>query len=609
MARPALRRIAASTIGAIALIVSLVALPTAADAAATTTVRGIVTLGGHAVAGAPVGTWNPSRGVLTTGTTDAHGRFALRSPSGTAAVAWVGAKPSSSKAVFALGDEHLVRGVIGAEAPKGVARPLQQLVSRAVPSRLGGGRVLRFRLQEAGRFTASSPVLGRHLDTTGVIEVEHANGIAAPEYTADAAGSLTSPWLVPGRYHLLWNGNAPLASSWVTVRAGATVVATPPTFPAEPAGATLSLHVVSGGAPVPAGVVAVRLDGGSTTRAPSTDATGTIEERGVTPGTYRFAVGRAYDDPDEGFDGPPTSNDYLVRTVTVTVRPGGTAVAQTVDLAPASKVSGTVTVPSAVLNAGVAIHVEDSQGVIVRGTIADQRTGGFTLGGLAAGSYRVYAEDTSHHTYAVESVVLPAATSATAAPTPLAHALVPATPEPIVHGTVTGAKRGYVFLRTPAVQGASYYTAFGAFHASGRYSIRVIPARLAAQVQAEGHADARTAATLVSRTVTKDLKAGIGLIGLSARFAVRGHVVHVDVQANGSGGAALDLVRGLHGRSSTDGVRPGRYTWDRVLAPLPAVDGPWYYSPPKGSFTVHRGAVQDGAVQYLGTRAVTIRLG
>jgi len=39
-----------------------------------------------------------------------------------------------------------------------------------------------------------------------------------------------------------------------------------------------------------------------------------------------------------------------------------------------------------------------------------------------------------------------------------------------------------------------------------------------------------------------------------------------------------------------------------VLEPLPAADGPWTYSAPAGTFTVHA-----GGVTHLGTKRIAIR--
>ncbi|POO99520.1 hypothetical protein CQJ34_25975, partial [Salmonella enterica subsp. enterica serovar Heidelberg] len=128
------------------------------------------------------------------------------------------------------------------------------------------------------------------------------------------------------------------ADSTVVVRAGRTVTAAPPTFVK---GGSIRLQVTSGGSPVGAGVPAVQsIDGSETRGAPSTDATGAIVLRDLAPGTYAITVGQRYADWDDDFDGDPTSDTLLPRTVTLHVT-DSSQVAATVDLTPAGRVTGT----------------------------------------------------------------------------------------------------------------------------------------------------------------------------------------------------------------------------------------------------------------------------
>lgn len=590
--RTLLRRSAALTAGVAIAAAGLLASAAPAEAAATTAVRGTVTLDGRPLAGVPVGTWRQGHGVLATATTDSAGRFVLRSPRGVAVEAFAGSKPSASKAVFADGDDRLVRGVIGRGAPAHLAAALAQRVTPASPSRLGGGRALRFRLQRAARFTAASPLLGRTADATGVIDIERGDGAYGTEFAADDTGAVTSGWLVPGRYHLYWAPSSPYlpARTWATLPSGATTTLTAPDFRR---GTRVELHVTSGGAPVGAGVPVVQLVGGEEQSAPSTDSSGTAVEEGVAPGTYRFRIGQYFDDPDEGLEGPPSTDAYLTADVSVVVAAGATTASATVDLAPAGAVSGTVTgVPS---THSVLLYAEDADGLVVRsGDAASGSGGAFTLGGLPTGTYTVFAVDTDAHEYAAESVALTAGSTASAG------ALTPHTAEPTVHGTVAHARSGTVALEAPRVHGAILYTTFGgSIGRTGRYRVRTIPGRFLAVVTANDRVTRTSGTVRYSRSTVRDQKAGPRYASATARFRVGVHPVAVDLQTRGPGGVLLELdpVKPV-GRSTGELATPGSYSAVRVFG-TPATDGPWYYATPSIRFTLHAGKRTDLGVRHL----------
>jgi hypothetical protein len=590
-------RLAAAAAGLAVAIAAAVADPAgAAEAAEATEVHGVVTVAGAPVPGIRVGTWSLARGTVATAVTDVEGRFALRSPSDVPVVAFAGRTPSAAKAVFAAGQEHLVRGVVGAAAPTGTPSALQQTVARALPARLGGGQPLRFALQRAGRFTASTGELGASADVTGAIAIQHDTGLYGPEYRATAEGVVTSGWLVPGRYRLLWNPKPDVlpARTWVTVRAGETVIAQPPAFAVA---TTVRIAVTSGGAPVGAGVPAVQRIGDDTASVPPTDTTGTVVLHGVAPGTHVFTVGRYFDDPDEGLEGPPSSDDLLPRTVAVEVKAGEATAAATVDLMPASRLTGTVRVPR---GTGLSVVVEDARGNVVRRAAADGATGTFSAGGLTAGRYSVIAIDLDRHRYAQRDVVLPVAKPGSA-PTAIVDPLVPTIDQPVLRGTVRGATGGAVRLRSAPVQGAVLVTQSATIGAKGGYRLRSIPGRFTPVVEADGRVAREAASRLVTVSGTKDLVPGARTAAVVARFAVDGRVVPAEVQAN-RGATELSLVRAADGRSVARGAAPGRYRWTRVLAPLPAADGPWHYAAPRGGFVL-----RAGVTARLGSLALMIR--
>ncbi len=566
--------------------------PIAAHAAtSTSTVHGTVTVAGVAVAGITVGSWAPGSGTLATARTDSHGRFTLHTPSATAVDVWAGSKPSAA-AVFRAGNGHLVRGIIGASQPSGIAEPLSQRVARATPARIAGGHDLVFRLQKAGRFTGSSPLLGSFGDTTGEVDIEIGAGNYPKQYPASAAGAFTSGWLVPGRYHLYWAPKPPYlpARSRVTVPSGGTVTATTPDFSAPGArGTTLELHVISGGRPVGADVPVVGIDAtGRETSAPSTDSSGLSTRDAVAPGSYTFVVGQYFNDPDEGLDGPPSSDDYVTKTVRVTVAAGEATKAVTVALTPASKVSGTVGVPG---GHGASVLVENSAGDVVRR--ADLSSSGFALGGLAGGTYTVFALDLDAHTYASKTVTLPTASS-TSDPATAVGRLTPSRAMLTVKGTVAGGGSRHVSLRATPSHGAYLYAPGSDYSSKGTYSIRTVPGRFAIVVTEAGHVQRVSGLATYAASKTANVTPGPLVGAVAGQFFVNGHTVTVNLEAKSATGDLLEIGSlGSLGRSRASDVAPGTYTWTRTYAPFPALDGPWYYRAPKGSFTVRAGATLD----------------
>jgi hypothetical protein len=594
---PVLRRRIALSLAALLVAAGVLAVPRppVADAAASTTLHGTVTVAGHAVAGVAVGTWSASRGTLATAKTDARGRFTLHSPARSSVVAWVGLRPSSPKAVFTAGDDHLVRGVIGRSAPAHVASALAQRVTPARPAALGGGHALRFRLQEAGRFVASSPLLGDEGDITdfGILLLQ--GGLATTSYQADSTDTVRSGWLVPGRYALEWVPNAGhlRARSTAVVRAGATVTAAPPAFTE---GGSIRLQVTSGGVPVAAGVPAVqRIDGSPTQGTASTDASGAIVEHGLTPGTYAITVGQRYSASDDDFDGDPTSDVVLPKTVTLHVT-GSAESTATVDLTPAGHVTGTASGPDGV----VEVYAENASRVVVRR--AEVEDGAFTLGGLPAGTYRVYAANRASFTYDVVSVVVPKPVGATPAPVALSRPLVPNRVMPTLKGHVSGGRSGAVSLRDtyPILAQPLAGATLGK---SGNYRLRTVPGRFRVTITMEGRVRRTVQDVDVLRSTTKSFSPGPRVGKVVAQLTAHGRPLQAVLAfstATGAEPTELD-PSGRPGRVLTEDVAPGRYS-TRSFLTVPAADGPWAFTAAKRTFRVHAGAVTR-----LGTIRVTIR--
>lgn len=592
----------AALAAAVGIVVAASGGPAASAATPSTVVHGTVTVGGAALAGVAVGTWSPTRGLQAETTTDVHGRFTLRTPSDVAVDAFAGARPSLSHAVFTAGPEHLVRGVIGASAPAGTPSPLSETVTEALPVQLGGGHPLRFRLQRAGRLTSTVPA-----GATGRIAFERGEGVYGA-WAKAVGGTVTSAWLVPGRYHVYWDPKAGYAPTrtWVDVTSGTTALAAS-ALPVMAPTSTVLLRVTSGGSPVGAGVPVVQLVDGQQQPASSTDATGTAVEAGLSPGTSTFVVGEYFDDPDEGLEGPPTSDDLLPATVTVTVPPGGATVAVDVALTPAAKLTGTATVAN---GHTVTIAVENAHGDVVRTGSAVGPGATIALGGMPAGAYTVYAEDVEAQTYDRVAVTLPAA-GGSSAPTALPRRLTPSIPDPVVRGRSVSGEAGSVTLTSSTRTGSFSRTHVWA--SSGRYSIAVLPGRYVPKVVTRLHEQRTAAAVTITGSRRLDLAPGPRFAGVRVRLAVHGHPVAEDLQVHGPRvpdldgrpSTVFDLTRtSSRGVSAASSLRAGRYTWVRSLGPLPAVDGPWYYGVPAGSFTLRSGRTLD-----LGTRSIAVRGG
>jgi hypothetical protein len=595
------RRLAVAALAAAALIAGSLAVPAVANASSrTTTVRGSVTLSGHPLAKTPVGAWSTTRGVLATAKTNSHGRFTLHIPRGVAVYAYAGSAPSTSKAVFALGSRHLVRGVIGAHAPAKLAGALSEALAAATPSKLGGGHALHFRLQRAGRFTGQSSELGSFVDTTGSILIERGSGTYSDPIQAGASGSFTSPWLVPGRYHLFWDPKPTVlpARSWTTVRSGATTHVADPLFVA---GATITIDVVdAAGDPVTDAVPVVQtLADGTQDGTLGTTQNGQVVLTDQAAGTLRFTVGRYFDDPDEGLgedQTQPTSENWLPVSASVTVDSNHDAATVRVQLTPAAHLTGTV---AAANGSDVrSVVAENSEGVPVRGKFLSGDDNAFDLGGLPAGTYRVFAieshADGTDAVYAASTAVTVAADGSQAV-----GLLTPATAESTLSGTVKHATSGSVAVGVPYA-----YVAEGDIGASGRYQLSSIPGTFPITADAAYHFTGEDGTVTIGTTaVTKTVQLGPAFASAEAHFTVHGRPEKVEVGAvNGVFADAFALEpTGSKGKSTAKDLVPSRYRWAGTPYTLLAADGPWYYSAPTGSFTLKAGKLTN-----LGTKRLVI---
>ena len=359
--RSARGRVAAVALGALLTAASM-APATAAQADATTTVQGTVQVGRTALAGVPVGFWSRTGHRLAATTTGTSGAFTLHVPSGVRGFAYAGTLPDAATAVFALNGRSYVRGVIGATQGSTTSYRIYQGHASATAANLAGGRSLHFRLQKPGRIS----IHGRDYfkgsgDAVGVVQLLRLNGSLVDEYAAEAStGIITTPYLVPGRYRLHSFPQPPYLRTTVgvTVYPGGVTTLSPEFV----RGATVSGRITSGGEAV-AGVNVSLWNSPAKGGSATTDGEGRYTIRTLAAGKYTMTVGRndqgdpedLPDDPSE--IPPPSSDDYLVATSSVTVDAAHHDRTKDLTLSPAGHLTGTV-----VGSGARRVYVEDSRG-------------------------------------------------------------------------------------------------------------------------------------------------------------------------------------------------------------------------------------------------------
>jgi hypothetical protein len=254
----------------------------------------------------------------------------------------------------------------------------------------------------------------------------------------------------------------------------------------------------------------------------------------------------------------------------------------------AGRITGTVAGVSGVPVQVVAEDVTTRQ--ILRSTTADATSGTYSLGGLVPGTeYRVYAvsrpDDLAVASYAGGSGV------ATQAGTPVD--LVLDTPALTLAGRIPGATGGSVVVgdattlsRSAVADSAGGYTVAGLVPAA--YPITVTtPDRLASTPMALD----------VTTSATQDLVPGPKPATYRAWFISSGAgIPRVLGSASTSTGARMTIrPPGRDGHVTVPGLRPGTYSYqpEAFLGLVPCADGPWWFAPPSGAFTLRDGGTTD----------------
>ncbi|MGN6742234.1 MAG: carboxypeptidase-like regulatory domain-containing protein [Amnibacterium sp.] len=611
---------------AIGLVIVAAALVPAvtANVGGTDVIRGVVTSGRKAVAFVTVGFWSVQNGVLSATTTDSNGRFTLDVPSNVDGYAYAGAPPDAPQAIVTVGGVPYVRGVIGSAYPKSPSGPLYQGKNAATGKSLAGGRDLHFVLWATGRVTGTSPLHGSGVQA---VQLRRLDGSVVETLRLDRAGRFRSRPVVPGAYAVALVPDAPYLPEAVpvTVRSARTAAVT---LPAPERGGTIRGVLIANGRPVTEAVPVILSKDGEQIATTMSTGTGVYTFSAVPSGTYEVTIGRYPDDaqtrsvtaqpiPVAGGTPSPT----VTPTPTPTPSPTASVVGGgTVALAPVQRTSpdylpttsqaympdalGTVEVDAALQSAGritgtvsgvgagvdVQVVAEDvATRQILRSDLADSN-GHYSIGGLTPGTqYRVYAvsrpSDLAAAAYAAGHA------DATQAGKPV-H-LVITHPALTLTGRISGATGGSV-----TVGDASTITRSTTADSTGGFTVAgLVPGAYPVTVTAPGRLVSTPVALDVTSSTDQDLTPGPRPATYKAWFISAGAgIPRVVGAASTADGSRMRIQPpGRNGHVTETQQRPGDYSYDPTsfLGLVPCSDGPYWFEPPTGSFTLRDGATTD----------------
>jgi hypothetical protein len=614
------------------VIVAAALLPAVtANSGETVTVRGDVTLNGRPLPFFPVGFWTTAGKPINPTTTDANGGFTFDVPATVDGYAYAGTTPDSQHTILDIDGEHVVRGIISSEPAGSPASPLYQGRPTATGRSLANGASqVHFRLQKAGRISGTSPLKA---DRLRAVQVRRADNSVVETLRLDSRSRFRSRLLTPGQYGVVLVPRSPALPTVAdaVVRGGAT---TPVSLPTPEAGATVLGTVRTAAGGVGAGVPVLLEQQGEVLASTRTAANGDWSFAGVAAGDYSIEVGR-FDLPDAGSASASavevpipgatstptptpavptatssatpttpaaaalapverTADAVLPQTFTATVPQVLGEVSVSTEVQEAGRITGVVSRPTPITGtdtAPVRVVVEEAATSRVVRTASAGADGRYDVAGLVPGTrYRVWAV-----TQPADATVAEMGSATATAQTTAAVADI-AVDEPALtlSGTVAGVEGGRVSIGDAALLQRS-----GTIDSSGAYAVQgLVPGAYPAVVTATG----RTASSPVGVVVSADQP----LLDLQpgARPAVfKGWFISSGAGVPAITGSALDPEgdvvrfgpRTNGGRVEIDGLRPGTYEYDpdSFRGTVPALDGPWYFAPPSGSFSLSDGATTD----------------
>ncbi|RIX28783.1 carboxypeptidase-like regulatory domain-containing protein [Amnibacterium setariae] len=621
------------------VIVAAALLPAVtANSGETTTVRGDVTVNGQPVPFFPVGFWTTSGGTVSRTTTDATGSFTFDVSATLDGYAYAGTAPDSLHTILERDGRAIVRGVISASPAGNAPSPMYQGRPLATARSLSGGAAeVHIKLQEAGRITGTSPV-----PASGVtaLQVRRADNSVVQTLRLDSRGRFRSGLLAPGQYGVVLVPKAPglpVVGNAIVPSGGTTTV----TLSQPVTGATVSGTVRTSTGAVGAGVPVLLEQDDEVLATTRTSDKGAWSFTGVAAGEYAVEVGRfdepattgaaAIEVPIPGATSTPTptastaspspavtpdtpetaaiapvertADSVVPETFSVTVPDvlGDVGVATEVEAA--GRIAGRVTDPDPAAggtSAGVRVVVEETSGRIVRAATASS-DGRYSVGGLEPGrSYRIYAvtEPEDPSLARMGEAVTVAGTTATTADVVITQ------PAVTLSGTVANGTSGRVQVGDAALlQRAATIAASSAYTVEG-----LVPGAYPVVVDAGTRTASQPVGVIVrSGQNAVDLQAGPNPAVFKGWFISSGAgVPEITGKADGPNGAAVRFgPRTNGGRVEIPGLVPGTYEYDAdsFRGSAPAVDGPWFYLPPTGTFTLSDGATTDVQAIVLHVRA------
>lgn len=599
-----------------------------ANAGGTTTVRGDVTLDGRPLAFFPVGFWTTNGQSVATTQTDANGGFTLDVSDTLDGYAYAGTAPDATTAIVDFDGREVVRGVMNGERS---TTPIYQGRPTATAKGLeGGASEVHFRLQEAGRIAGTSPIAASGIRA---IQVRRADNSVVQTLRLDGRSRFRSMPLAPGPYGLVLVPKSPGLPSVASavVESGKT---TSVTLSTPVTGATVQGTVRVGTKSAGSGIPVLLEQGGTVLAATTTASTGAWSFPGIAAGDYAVEVGR-FDEPPSGSASassvgvqipgaapspsataptaapsasasptspqaaaiepvPRTSDAVLPQTFDFTVPDVLGEVTVATEVQRAGRLVGFVTVDSTASGSTappvrVVVEEEATQRVVRVTTAASD--GRYSVGGLQPGKRYLVAAVTEPSDLTLARMGTATAVARTTAST--ADVIVNQ-PALTLTGAVSGATSGRVLLgASTLLQRTATIDRSGAYELDG-----LVPGAFPVVVTTPNREASDPVGVVVSATQpTVDLQPGPAPATFKGWFISSGAGV-LAITGTATDTAGDQVVFGPStslGHVAISQLRPGTYAYDpeSFRGSAPAVDGPWYYQPPAGTFTLSDGATTD----------------